>query len=176
MRVNERADTVKAAVWSGVAALALSLHIVLAAPIGGPPLYGILAVLGFGLLLPVIATLYVRFVTVGPHAAILTAIAGVATSISGVGALSFDDLEPAALLFLGTWWWVAGKFSVESGLLPRAFGYATMALAVLAFVAMIGDVLGARIAWTVARLALAAWLLVLATILYRSATRSVDAG
>ncbi|OLC58020.1 MAG: hypothetical protein AUH85_01565 [Chloroflexi bacterium 13_1_40CM_4_68_4] len=149
--MNDRVDTVKAAVWSLLAALALSLHVLLAAPIAGPQLYGLLAVLGFGLLLPPISTLYMRFTALNQHAAILTALNGTAMAIAGIGALTFNDLEPAALLFLGMWWWVVGKFSAESGALPRTFGYLTMALSLLAFAAMVGD-------------------------LYRSTTAAADAG
>ena len=173
--MNDHVDTLKAAFWSLLSALALSLHILLAAPIAGPQLYGLLAVLGFGLLLPPISTLYVRFTALNPHAAILTALNGAAMAIAGVGALTFNDLEPAALLFLGMWWWVVGKFSAESGALPRPLGYATMVLSVLAFAALLGDVFGVRVAWTAARLALAAWLIVLAAILYRSAPTAPDA-
>ncbi len=175
--MNERLDTAKAAAWALVAAFALSLHVLAAGLVAGPQLYGLLAVLGFGLLLPPIAILHVRFTPIGPQAAILATIAGTATSISGVGALAFGDLQPGALFFLGVWWWVVGKFSVETGILPRAFGYATMALSLLAFAVTIGDVLGLRAGWTAARLTLAGWLVVLAWLLYRSATgRAADAG
>ena len=173
--MDERVDTAKAAVWCLVAALALSLHVVLTAAIAGPQLYGVLSVLGFGLLLPPNATLFLRFRALNPHAGILTAMAGTATAIVGMSALAFDDLEPGALFFLGLWWWVVGKFSAESRSLPRWFGFVTMALAILAFAAMVGDVLGARAAWTAARLALAAWLVALAAILYRTVSRGSDA-
>ena len=174
--MNERVDTAKAAAWSLVAALALSAHVLLAAPLAGPQIYGLFAVLGFGLLLPPIATLQLRFRDLNPHAAILSTMAGSATAVVGMAALVFNDLEPGALFFLGLWWWVVGKFAAASGRLPRLFGYATMALGVLAFAAMVGDVLGARVAWTATRLALAAWLLALAAILYRSAAGISDAG
>ncbi len=175
--MKERTDTAKAAGWALVAALALALHVALAAPVAGPQLYGLLAVLGFGLLLPAIAILYVRFATIGPQAAILATIAGVATSLSGIVAMAFDDVEPGALFFLGTWWWVVGKFSVETGLLARVFGYATMVGSALAFAAMIGDSLGiGRWTWSGPRLLLAAWLLGLAWLLYRDTTRRADAG
>ena len=174
--MNERLDTQKAVAWSLLAALALSLHVLLAAPLAGPPLYGVLAVIGFGFLLPPIATLFLRFRTINPHAAILSTMAGTSLAIVGMAALVFDDLEPGALFFLGMWWWVVGKFGLESALLPRPFAYVTMSLAVLAFAAMVGDVLGARAVWIAARLALAAWLLAFAAILYRSVARSADAG
>ena len=174
--MNQRVDTLKAAMWSLLAALALSLHIFLAPPIAGPQLYGALAVAGFGLLLPPISTLYMRFRGVNEHAAILTVMGGTALSIVGIGALTFDDLEPEAIFFLGMWWWVVGKFSAESGLLDRRFGYVTMALALLAFAAVVGDLVGTRAAWTAARLALAAWLIGLAVILYRPSANGSDAG
>jgi hypothetical protein len=174
--MSERTDTLKAAAWSLAAALALALHVLLAAPLAGPPLYGLLAVLGFGLLLPPLATLQVRFAPVNRHAAILTTLSGGGVAITGAAALVFGDLSPEALFFLGMWWWVVGKFGAESRLLPRVFGYATMALSLLAFAAMVGDVFGARAAWPAARLALAGWLIALAAILYRSAAGIHDAG
>lgn len=174
--MNERLDTAKAAAWSLIAALALSLHVALAAPVGGPQLYALLAVLGFGLLLPPIAILHVRFTPIGPQAAILATIAGTAVALLGVAALAFDDLEPGALFFLGMWWWVVGKFSVQTGVLPRIFGYATIVASGLAFVAMVADTLGLRLAWTGPRLVLAVWLVALAGILYRAAGRASDTG
>ena len=175
--MNERVDTTKAAAWALAAALALALHVLLAAPIAGPQLYGLLAVLGFGLLLPPIALLHVRFAASGPQAAILATAAGTAVAVTGIIALAFDDLEPGALFFLGTWWWVVGKFSVETGRLPRAFGYATLLAAGFAFLAMVGDALGiGRWTWTAPRLVLAAWLVALAALLYRAAARRADAG
>ncbi len=175
--LNERVDTTKAAVWALVAALALALHVALAAPVAGPQLYGLLAVLGFGLLLPPIAILHARFSAIGPHTAILATAAGVATSVVGIGALALDDLEPGALFFLSMWWWVVGKFSVETGLYARPFGYATMLGSLVAFVAMVGDVLGiGRWTWTLPRLVLAVWLVVLAALLYQDATGRADAG
>ncbi len=144
----------------------------LAAPLAGPQLYGLLAVLGFGLLLPPIAILHVRFSRSGPQAAILATAAGIATAVTGIAALSFNDLEPGALFFLGMWWWVVGKFSLETGAFARPFGYATTLAAVFAFVAMVGDVLGiGRWTWTLPRLALAVWLL-----LFRDSARRADAG
>jgi hypothetical protein len=50
-----------------------------------------------------------------------------------------------------------------------------VALLRAAFAALVADVLGVRAAWIAARLALAAWLLLLAAILYRSAVRVPDA-
>ncbi len=143
----------------------------LAAPIAGPQLYGLLAVLGFGLLLPPVAILHVRISAIGPQAAILATAAGLATSVVGILALALDDLEPGALFFLGMWWWVVGKLSVENGLLARPFGVATMLASAFAFVAMVGDALGiGRWTWTAPRLVLAAWLVALATLLYRLAS------
>ena len=173
----ERTDSAKAAAWSLLAAVALAAHVLLAAPIAGPQLYGLLAVLGFGLLLPAIAVLHLRYATIGPGAAILATIAGVATSVTGMAALLLNDLEPGALFFLGLWWWVVGKFAIETGLLPRPFGRVTTAAAGLVFAAMFADLFGlGRWAWTLPRLALAIWLVVLALILWRDAARRADAG
>lgn len=170
-------DSAKAAAWALVAALALALHVLLAAPLSGPQLYGLLAVLGFGLLLPPIAILHVRFAPIRPQAAVLASAAGTATAIFGIAALAFDDLEPGALFFLGMWWWVVGKFSVETGVLARVFGWATMGASVFAFLALLGNTFGlGRWTWTAPRLVLAAWLVVLATLLYREVAGRADAG
>ncbi len=134
--------------------------------VAGPQLYELLAVLGFGLLLPPIATLHARLSATNAHAAILASLAAAATSISGAAALLLNDLEPEALLFLGTWWWVFGKFEAQRGAW-RPFGTLTMALAVLAYAALLADLFGVRLAWQGARLALAAWLVALAYLLGR---------
>ncbi len=171
--MSDRVDTMKAAVWALLAALALALHVLLAAPIAGTQLYGLLAVLGFGLLLPPIAVLHARFSASGPRAAILATAAGIATAVLGMAALTFNDLEPGALFFLGMWWWVVGKFSAETALLARPFGYATMAGSLSVFAAMVSNVLGtARWTWTGPRLLLAVWLIALALLLYRDARRA----
>lgn len=147
------------------------------AVVAGPQLYGLLAVLGFGLLLPPIALLHVRFAAVRPQAAILATLAGAATAVAGVAALALDDLEPAALFFLGMWWWVTGKFIAESGALPRRFGQLTAAAAPLVFAALAANLLGLRpYSWSAPRLALALWLLVLASLLYRELGRPKNAG
>lgn len=172
----ERADLAKTAAWSGVAALSLATHVAMSAIGFGPQTYQILSVLGFGLLLPAVATLHVRFTPVGPHGAILATLAGTATAILGLAAMLLDDLEPAALFVLGMWWWVVGKFVTETALLPRALGLVTSAIAVLAFACALGNVISVgRWTWTVPRLALAAWMAVLAAVLWRDA-RAPDGG
>ena len=149
----------------------------LSAVVAGPQFYGLLAVLGFGLLLPPIALLHVRIAALRPHAAVLATLAGGATAVSGVAALALDDLEPAALFFLATWWWVAGKLMAESGALSRRFGQLTAATAPLVFVALIANLFGVRpYSWSAPRLALALWLLALALLLYRELGRPKNAG
>lgn len=174
---KERRDGAKAAAWSLLAAAALAAHVLLAAPIAGPQLYGLLAVVGFGLLLPAIAMLHLRSAALVPQGATLATIAGTATSVSGMAALLLNDLEPGALFFLAMWWWVLGKLALETGLLPRPFGTATAAAAALVFAAMFADLFGlGPWAWTAPRLGLALWLAMLALILYRDASRRADAG
>lgn len=141
---------------------------ILSAVVAGPQLYGLLAVLGFGLLLPPIALLHARFAPLRPQGAMLATLAGGATAVAGVAALALDDLEPAALFFLGMWWWVTGKFVAESGVLPRLFGRVTAAAAPLVFAALLANLFGIRpYSWSAPRLALALWLFVLAFLLYR---------
>lgn len=55
----------------------------------------------------------------------------------------------------------------ETATFPRAFGIATSILGVIAFAASFADIFGARIAWSAARLLLAAWLVVLTWLLRR---------
>ncbi len=169
-------DLPKAAAWSIVAGAAIALHVLLSAVVAGPQLYGLLAVLGFGLLLPPIALLHARFALIRPQAAVLATLAGSATALAGVAALALNDLEPAALFFLGTWWWVTGKFVADSGVLPRAFGVATAAAAPLVYAALIANLFGLRYSWSAPRLALAAWLFVLASLLYREIGARRNAG
>lgn len=137
------------------------------AVLAGPQAYGILAVLGFGLLLPPIAILHARFAGANAHGTLLSTIAGTATAVTGLAALLLNDLEPAALFFLGLWWWTAGRLATEAVAFPRAFALATSALGVIAFLASLADIFGVRIAWSAARLLLAAWLVVLTWLLRR---------
>lgn len=161
-------DVVKAAGWAVLAAVALSLHVLLAAVVAGPQLYGLLAVLGFGLLLPPLMILHARFTQSNAHGALLATLAGTATAITGVAALLTNDLEPAALFFFGMWWWTTGKLARETASLPRAFATITMWAAPLLFAAMLADILGlGRWAWQAPRLALAIWLVALAASWYR---------
>lgn len=87
--------------------------------------------------------------------------------MTGLAALLLNDLEPAALFFLGMWWWTAGRLAIEASAFPRAFGIATSILGAIAFAASFADIFGARTAWSASRLLLAAWLVVLTWLLRR---------
>jgi hypothetical protein len=150
-------------VWSVLAAAALATRVGFAERIPGTQLFFLLAIFGFGLLLQPIATLHVHFAPRGAHAAVMSTLAGTATALLGLVAVLTDDLEPAALFFLGMWWWVVGKFAVQSGSLPSLFGWITAAAGLIAFLAAIGNVFGVgRWTWDGTILALAVWLVALA--------------
>lgn len=154
--------------WSVLAAAALGTRVLFAERIPGTQLFFLLAIFGFGFLLQPIATLHVHFAPRGPHAAVLSTLAGGATALLGVVAVLTDDLEPAALFFLGMWWWVVGKFAAQTGSLPSLFGWITAAAAVISFLAAIGNVFGVgRWTWDGTILALAAWLIALAFVFRR---------
>lgn len=136
--------------------------------IPGTQIFFLLSIFGFGFLLQPIATLHVHFAPKGRHAAVLSTLAGTATSLLGLVAVLTDDLEPAALFFLGMWWWVVGKFAAQTGALPRTFGWVTAIASAGAFLAMAGNVVGlGRWTWDLPVLALAAWLVALALVFGR---------
>ncbi len=161
----------KAAVWSLVAGLA---H--LAAPEFAPGFYPswyfALGALGYGLLLPVIASLHVRHEQVRRSGALLGTVAGATVVTLGLGAAANAALIPAALFVRGVWWWTIGKMWAETGVLPRALGWVTMLLAVVCF-ALVGVYAFTGIPMSPPdlplRLILGVWLVVLAVFFWRDA-------
>jgi hypothetical protein len=122
----------KAAVWALVAGLC---HLVAPefAPGFYPSWYFALGAVGYGLLLPVIASLHVRHAPLRGSGAVLGTIAGASVVTLGLGAAANTDLIPAALFVRGVWWWTIGKMWAETGALPRTFGWITAALAIACF-------------------------------------------
>src|SRR5207302_4443970 len=96
-----------------------------------PSWYFALGAVGYGLLLPVVASLHVRHEPLRRSGAVLGTIAGARVVTLGLGAAANTDLIPAALFVRGVWWWTIGKTWAETGVLPRAVGWITMLLAVL---------------------------------------------
>ena len=92
-----------------------------------------LVAVGYGFLLPGIAVLHVRHAPVRQSGAILATIAGAAVATVGLAGSANLDVRPASLFVLGLWWWTIGKMWVESGVMPRPFGYVTAALGIVAF-------------------------------------------
>ena len=92
-----------------------------------------LSAIGYGLLLPVIASLHVRHEPLRRSGAVLGTIAGASVVTLGLGAAGNTDLIPAALFVRGIWWWTIGKMWAETGVLPRPFGWITAALAIACF-------------------------------------------
>jgi hypothetical protein len=161
----------KASLWALVAGLA---HLVapVFAPAFYPSWYFALGAVGYGLLLPVIASLHVRHEPLRRSGAVLGTIAGASVVTLGLGAAANADLIPAALFVRGVWWWTIGKMWAETGALPRLFGWLTMALAVLCF-ALVAVYAVTGIPMSPPdlplRLILGVWLLVIAGLFWRDA-------
>jgi hypothetical protein len=136
-----------------------------------PSWYFALAAVGYGLLLPVIASLQVLHRPVRESGAILGTIAGASVVTLGLGAAANPDLIPAALFVRGVWWWTIGKMWAETAVLPRSFGWATMLLAFACF-ALVGVYAATGLPMAPPdlplRMLLGAWLIVLAAFLWRS--------
>ena len=165
-----RADTTKAAVWAAIAGVSQIVALAFA-PGFFPDWYFLFIALGYALLLPPLATLHVRHAAVRQSGAILATSAGTATITVGLAASANMELVVAALLVRGIWWWTIGKLWVETDVMPRALGYLTMALAVLAIATAVASApmsMESTLVWTLERLILGVWTLVLAYALWRA--------
>ena len=161
----------KAAVWALVAGLS---HLVAPefAPGFYPSWYFALGAIGYGLLLPVIASLHARHEPLRRSGAVLGTIAGASVVTLGLGAAANTDLIPAALFVRGIWWWTIGKMWAETGVLPRAFGVITAGLAIACFALVaVHAVTGIPMSPPdlPLRMILGAWLIVLAGLFWRDA-------
>ena len=161
----------KAAVWALVAGLC---HIAATefAPGSYPSWYFALSAVGYGLLLPVIASLHVRHEPLRGSGTVLATIAGASVVTLGLGAAANPDLIPAALFVRGVWWWTIGKLWAETGVLPRAFGWITAALAIASFALVaLYAITGIPMSPpdVLLRLVFGLWLIVLAGFLWRDA-------
>jgi hypothetical protein len=133
-------------------------------------MYFALTAVGFGLMLPAIASLHVRHALVRQSGAILGTIAGASVVVLGLASASQGGLIFATLFVAGVWWWTIGKMWAETGVLPRAFGWLTMALAVVCFGAVIVAIpLALWLSQSFVALLLSPWLIVLGALLWRSA-------
>jgi len=161
-------------VWSALAGLGL-----FAATEFAPGFFGtwylIFNALGFGLILPVLASLHVRHLLVRQSGAVLGTIAGTCVVLLGLGGA--QETFPALLMARAVWWWTIGKMWAETNVLPRAFGWITMALAVLCFALVI--------AYAIAglpmsppdlplRIVLGAWLVALGAIVWRDSRTNMS--
>ncbi len=154
---HEVAATRKAAAWAAIAAVGQIAFV--ATHLRG------LDVVGYGLLLPPLASLHARSAPHRASGAVLATSAGVATALSALFGTGWQTL-----FFLGMWWWTAGKMTVETATLPRPFGRFTMALGALALVGALFAAIGSFAALPLGQAALAAWLLGLAWIFLREDT------
>jgi len=137
-----------------------------------PSWYFALGAVGYGLLLPVIASLHVRHEPLRRSGAVLGTIAGASVVTLGLGAAANIDLIPAALFVRGVWWWTIGKMWAETGVLPRVFGWITAALAIACF-ALVAAYAVTGIPMSPPdlplRMILGLWLIVLAALFWRDA-------
>ena len=139
-----------------------------------PSWYFALSAVGYGLLLPIVASLQVLHRPVRESGAILGTIAGASVVTLGLGAAANTDLIPAALFVRGVWWWTMGKMWAETAVLPRAFGLLTLLLAVVCF-GLVGIYAATGLPMSPPdlplRMILGAWLIALAVLLWRTARR-----
>ena len=132
------------------------------------PFRTLVAGLAYAFILPAVALLHARN---APHRAsgtVLASLTGLGVASIGIAASRDPSLRPAELILLGLWWWTLGKMSWETGTLPGRFGLVTAAAGAAALLLAVGLSSGAApLAGDVARLALGAWLVVLALLLLR---------
>jgi hypothetical protein len=160
----------KAALWTAIAGIA---HVI--APAFGqgfyPAWFFLLTAIAYGLMLPAIASLHVRHLTIRESGAMLGTISGTAVVVVGISASAAPELAVAALFVRAIWWWVIGKMWWETGVMPRWLGAVTLGLAVgeFALVLALGPI-GAdmAVAWLPLRVLLGIWLLALSYALWRS--------
>jgi hypothetical protein len=165
-----RTDNAKAAIWATLAGISQLIAVAFAQGFF-PDWYFLFIALGYALLLPVLAVLHVRHAAVRQSGAILGTIAGTAAVAIGIAASASMELVVAALLVRGIWWWTIGKMWAQTGVIPRALGYFTMLLAILAIGAAVAAAplaISAAVLWTAERLILGVWSLAVAVALWRT--------
>ena len=165
-----RTDTAKAAIWATIAGISQIVAVAFAQSFF-PDWYFLFIALGYGLLLPAIATLHVRHATVRQSGTILGTSAGTAAVTVGLAASANLDLVVAALLVRGIWWWTIGKMWAETAVVPRWLGLPTMILGALAIATALASApmtMSAAALWTAERLILGVWTLALAFALWRT--------
>jgi hypothetical protein len=159
-------------VWSLVAGLAHLLAPTFA-PGFYPAWYFALSAIGFGFMLPAIASLHIRHALVRQSGAILGTITGTSVVTLGSVAAALTGLIPGAFFVTGMWWWTIGKMWAETSLLPRIFGWVTMALAIVCFALLAAYAYTGGAFMAVPdlplRLILGLWLIALAGLLWRDA-------
>jgi hypothetical protein len=162
----------KAAAWSLLAGLA---HLIAPAFAPGfyPTWYFALSAIAFGLMLPAIASLHVRHVLVRQSGAMLATITGATVVTLGSVAAADTGVVPAAFFVTGMWWWTIGKMWAETRVLPRVFGWLTMALAIVCFALLGAYAYSGGVLMAVPdlplRIALGVWLIALAAFFWRDA-------
>ena len=148
-------------------------HFAAALPLGPglyPGWYFLLAAAAYGLVLPLIAVLHVRHLTVRASGALLGTISGTAMVAVGIVAAGSPQLAVPTLFLSGIWWWTIGKTWWETGVVPRWMGIVTMSCAFAAFALALASAFAVDVdrALILARALLGAWLFALAAVLWRS--------
>lgn len=91
----------------------------------------------------------------------------------GYAAAAVLAFIPAVLFVAGMWWWTIGKMWAETGVMPRVFGWITMALAIACFALLGAFVYTGGVLMAVPdlplRLILGGWLIALAALFWRDA-------
>ena len=129
--------------------------------------YFALSAVGFGVLLPVIASLHIRHEPLRRSGALLGTIAGTCVVLAGLGGA--PETNPASIVARVVWWWTIGKMWSETNLLPRIFGWVTMVGAVLFAAVGASTALGGRVDLSpdvALRLVFAGWLVILSVLLW----------
>ena len=138
-----------------------------------PTWYFALSAIGYGFILPAIASLHVRHALVRQSGAILGTIAGTSVVTLGSVAAAVTGVVPAVFFVTGMWWWTIGKMWAETNVLPRAFGWVTMALAIVCFGLLGAYALSGGVLMAVPdlplRLILGFWLIAIAGLFWRDA-------
>jgi hypothetical protein len=123
-------------------------------------------------MLPAIAVLHARHRAVRDSGAVLATIAGTSAVAVGLAGSVNVDLQPAAMVVLGMWWWTIGKMWAEAAVMPRTLGLATAALGSVAFAGGLFAAVNVGLSavrpgfpdvavWPALEAALGAWLIVL---------------
>lgn len=113
-----------------------------------------------------------RHLAVRSSGTILGTAAGTAAVAAGIAASASADLVVAAVFVHGIWWWTVGKMWLETRVMPRPLGIATLGFGAAAIATAVLSApvdVGAATVWGAERLVLGSWGLAMAVALWRAA-------